>query len=93
MSVRGRLVRSERMLALRAAGENGLFETFYQELARFIANQVPAEVTQSAQELDRAPLHDKLRINGQDFVITRRKHVLTLHAHRIASTELAAVVM
>lgn len=93
VSVRGRLVRSERMLALRAAGENGLFETFYQEFARFIANQVPAEVAEPSDELNRAPLHAKLRINGQDFVITKRKHVLTLHAHRIASTELAAVVM
>jgi len=91
-SVRGRLNRHNN-LSLRATGENGLFETFYQEYAKFIANQVPAVVTDNATELNKVPLHEKVNINNQDFVITKRKHVLTLHAHKICSTELAAVVL
>lgn len=93
LNKRGRLAPTNKPLSLRATGENGLFETFYQNVAKFFANQVPAEVVDNCNELNRLPILEKVNINGQDFVITKRKHVLTLHSHKISTTELAAVVL
>jgi hypothetical protein len=93
LNKRGRLAPSDKPLSLRASGENGLFETYYRTYARFIANQVPAEIADNCNELNRTSIHEKVSINGQNFVITKRKHVLTLHTHKISTTELAAVVL
>lgn len=88
----GRFKPTVRLLSLRAEGENGLFETFYQEVAKFCANQVLAEVPENSLELNRIPIHDKVLINRQEYVIMKRKRSLTLYANVISTTELAAVV-